>query len=167
LLLEIKSINLIFILVPITFTSESIQYAELDSTVLIKCQVNENPSAEISWFKGRDKINILSSNYEQRDDGLKINRVSSIDNDIFWCQADIIETGESKDYQIQVIIARKLFKFIIMKKKTKQMILEPITSTKITCLAPCAVEKRTATLICETNGMPTPEYIWSYGQVCL
>jgi len=105
-----KTNSFYFIVVPITFVSESIQYAELDSTVLIKCRVDENPSAEISWFKGRNKINILSSNYEQRDDGLKIHRVSSIDNDIFWCQADITETGESKDYQIQVIIARRLFK---------------------------------------------------------
>jgi hypothetical protein len=88
--------------------------------VLIKCQVNANPSAEISWFKGRDKINLLSSNYEQRDDGLKINRVSSIDDDIFWCQADVIETGESKDYQIQVIIAGRVFnriRFLIINKK--------------------------------------------------
>jgi hypothetical protein len=37
----------------------------------------------------------------------------------------------------------------------------------VTCLTPCAVEKRTTTLICEANGMPTPEYSWSYGQVCL
>lgn len=75
--------------------------------MLIKCRVIANPSAEISWFKGKNKIELLSSNYEQRDDGLKINRVSSIDNDSFWCQADVIETGESKDYQIQVIIARR------------------------------------------------------------
>ncbi len=75
--------------------------------MLIKCEVNANPSAEISWFKGRDKIELISSKYEQRNNGLKINRASSIDNDIFWCQADVIETGESKDYQIQVIIARR------------------------------------------------------------
>jgi hypothetical protein len=68
-----------------------------------------NPSAEISWYKGQNKENILSSNYEQRDDGLRIKRVSLIDNDIFWCQADVIETGESKDYQIEVILARMFF----------------------------------------------------------
>jgi hypothetical protein len=28
------------------------------------------------------------------------------DNDVFWCQADVLETGESKDYPIQVVIAR-------------------------------------------------------------
>ncbi|CAF1018260.1 unnamed protein product [Adineta steineri] len=132
--------------IPITFVSEPIQYAELNSAVLIKCYVISNPSAEISWFKGEDKLNILSSNYEQKNNGLKINRVSLRDNDTFWCQADVSETGESKDYQIQVILA------------------QAITSTKITCMTPCAVEKRTATLICEANGVPQPQYSWFYGQ---
>lgn len=30
-----------------------------------------------------------------------------MDNDTFWCQADVIETGESKDYPIEVVVARK------------------------------------------------------------
>ncbi|UJR34965.1 hypothetical protein I4U23_027743 [Adineta vaga] len=132
--------------VPITFLSESIQYAELNSAVLIKCRVIANPSAEISWFKGREKLNLLSSNYEQQNDGLKIHRVTSNDNDTFWCQADVIETGESKDYPIQVILAQS------------------ISSTRIICLSPCAVEKRTATLVCEANGMPSPHYSWYYGE---
>lgn len=93
--------------VPITFFAEPVQYAEIHSTVLIKCRVLANPAAEISWFKGRDKTRLLSSNYERTNDGLKINRVSLADNDVFWCQADVLETGESKDYPIQVIIARK------------------------------------------------------------
>ncbi|CAF1442130.1 unnamed protein product [Adineta ricciae] len=132
--------------IPITFVSEPIQYAELNSNVLIRCRVIANPSAEISWFKGRDKINLLSSNYEQKTDGLKIYRVSSVDNDTFWCQADVTETGESKEYSIQVILAKT------------------ISSTRITCVSPCAVEKRTATLICEANGMPLPRYTWYYGE---
>ncbi|CAF0901870.1 unnamed protein product [Rotaria sordida] len=136
----------IVVKIPITFLSEPIQYAELNSAVLIKCRVISNPSAEISWFKGQNRIELLSSNYEQTNDGLKINRVSSIDNDIFWCQADVIETGESKDYQIQVILA------------------QAITSSKITCISPCAVEKRTGTLICEANGIPSPQFSWFYGQ---
>jgi neural cell adhesion molecule len=82
----------------------------LNSAVLIKCRVEANPLAEISWFKGDDKNNIFSSNYEQKKEGLRINRVSSSDNDIFWCRADVIETGESKDYPIQVILARMYFK---------------------------------------------------------
>ncbi|CAF5018135.1 unnamed protein product, partial [Rotaria sp. Silwood1] len=114
--------------------SEPIQYAELNSVVLIKCRVISNPSAEISWFKGQNRIELLPPNYEQTNDGLKINRVSSTDNDIFWCQADVVETGESKDYQIQVVLA------------------QAITSSKIICSSPCAVEKRTATLICEASG---------------
>ncbi|CAF3998277.1 unnamed protein product, partial [Rotaria sp. Silwood2] len=136
----------IVVKIPITFISEPIQYAELNSTVLIKCRVISNPSAEISWFKGQNRMELLSSNYEQRNDGLKIYRVSSIDNDIFWCQADVTETGESKDYQIQVVLA------------------QAITSSKITCLSPCAVEKRTATLICEATGVPPPQFSWFYGQ---
>ncbi|CAF4879276.1 unnamed protein product [Rotaria sp. Silwood1] len=132
--------------VPITFLGEPIQYAELDSAVLIKCRVLANPSAEVSWFKGRDKTRLVSSNYERSNDGLKINRVSLADNDLFWCQADVLETGESKDYPIQVIIA------------------QPITSPRIVCAAPCAVEKQTATLICEAGGMPPPQILWFYGQ---
>ncbi|CAF0882348.1 unnamed protein product [Rotaria sp. Silwood1] len=124
----------IVVKVPITFISEPIQYAELNSVVLIKCRVISNPSAEISWFKGQNRIELLPPNYEQTNDGLKINRVSSTDNDIFWCQADVVETGESKDYQIQVVLA------------------QVITSSKIICTSPCAVEKRTATLICEASG---------------
>jgi hypothetical protein len=87
---------LIFLLAPITFISESIQYAELNSTALIKCRVNANPLAEISWYKSRDRINLISSNYEQRYDGLKINR----------------------DYQIQVIVARRFSEELYLEKKT-------------------------------------------------
>ncbi|CAM4776000.1 unnamed protein product [Rotaria magnacalcarata] len=136
----------ILVKVPITFISAPIQYAEINTAVLIKCRLISNVAAEISWYKGRDRIEILSSNYEKTSDGLKINRVSSIDNDIFWCQADVIETGESKDYQIQVVIA------------------QPIKSAKIICIEPCAVEKRTATLICEASGTPPPQSSWFYGQ---
>jgi len=44
--------------------------------------------------------------------------------------------------------------------------LEPITPPRIVCAAPCAVEKQTATLICEAGGMPPPRILWFYGQVC-
>ncbi|CAF1391848.1 unnamed protein product [Adineta steineri] len=132
--------------VPITFFGEPIQYAELNSAIIIKCRVLANPSAEVTWFKGRDKTRLTSSNYERSNDGLKILRVSLADNDIFWCQADVLETGESKDYPIQVIIA------------------QGITPPRIVCAAPCAVEKQTATLICEAGGMPPPQFMWFYGQ---
>lgn len=81
---------------------------KLNSLGVIKCQVSGNPSAEISWFKGREKQPIVSSStYEQKFDGLKISRVSSIDADLFWCQADVMETGESKEYPIEVLLARR------------------------------------------------------------
>jgi len=96
----------IYCLVPITFFADPIQYAELNSAVIIKCRVLANPSAEISWFRGRDKVRVISSNYERTNDGLKIQRVSLADNDVFWCQADVLETGESRDIPIQVVIAR-------------------------------------------------------------
>jgi hypothetical protein len=123
-----------------------------------------NPSAELSWFKGRDKTRLTSSNYERSNDGLKIQRVSLADNDLFWCQADVLETGESKDYAIQVIIARMLSKDILF--FVIKYFLEGITPPRIVCAAPCAVEKQTATLICEAGGMPPPQFIWFYGQVC-
>ena len=52
------------------------------------------------------------------------------------------------------------------KKKIICFDIESISAIRVNCLTPCAVEKRTATLVCEANGMPTPEYSWSYGQVC-
>lgn len=76
--------------------------------MIIKCEVNLDSSVEISWFKGKNKNEINSMNYQQIDEGLLIHRVSSIDNDLFWCQVDLIETGESKDFPIEVIIARKI-----------------------------------------------------------
>ncbi|UJR10788.1 hypothetical protein I4U23_014975 [Adineta vaga] len=132
--------------VPITFFGDPIQYAELNSAIIIKCRVLANPSAEVTWFKGRDKTRLTSSNYERSNDGLKILRVTLADNDVFWCQADVLETGESKDYPIQVVIA------------------QGITPPRIVCAAPCAVEKQTATLVCEAGGMPPPQFMWFYGQ---
>ena len=161
-----KGFLLIYCLVPITFFGEPNQYAELNSAVIIKCRVLANPAAEISWFKGHDKTRLVSSNYERTNDGLKIHRVSLADNDVFWCQADVLETGESKDYPIRVIIARM---FYLKQKKEiidkKICIVEAIIPPRIVCAAPCAVEKQTATLICEAGGMPPPQFIWFYGQV--
>lgn len=101
-----------FLSVPITFNADAIQYVKLNLPGFIKCRVMGNLSAEISWFKGREKIDIfstpsLSTRYEQRNGGLKIHRVSSIDQDLFFCQADAISTGESKEFPIEVILARK------------------------------------------------------------
>ena len=38
-------------------------------------------------------------------DGLRINRVEMSDNDTFWCRADVLETGESRDFPITVIVS--------------------------------------------------------------
>ena len=92
----------------ILFVADPIQYVKLNSLSLIKCRVTGSPSAEISWFKGREKQPILpSSNYEQKFDGLKIARVSTLDAGLYWCQADVMETGESKEYLIEVHLARR------------------------------------------------------------
>lgn len=45
-------------LVPITFHGDSIQYIPLGESAVIKCHVQANPIAEISWFKGQDKTRI-------------------------------------------------------------------------------------------------------------
>lgn len=99
----------------------------MDSSVLIKCRVLANPSAEVSWFKGRDKTRLTSSNYERSNDGLKIHRVTLADNDVFWCQADVLETGESKDYPIQVIIARRFYGILKLNKINRKILLTLIT----------------------------------------
>lgn len=41
--------------VPITFHGDSIQYAALGESVVIKCNVQASPAAEVSWFKGHEK----------------------------------------------------------------------------------------------------------------
>ncbi|CAF4902611.1 unnamed protein product, partial [Rotaria magnacalcarata] len=58
-----------------------------------------------------------------------------------------LETGESRDYPISVIVSK------------------PISETRITCVNPCAIEKKTATLTCEASGLPSPRYSWFYGSV--
>ena len=44
-------------------------------------------------------------NYEVVHDGLRINQVSMSDNDTFSCRADVLETGESRDFVISVIVS--------------------------------------------------------------
>ena len=43
--------------------------------------------------------------------------------------------------------------------------LESVTQPRITCANPCAIEKKTATLVCESTGLPAPKYSWYYGSV--
>lgn len=50
------------------------------------------------------------------------------------------------------------------KKNEDHSFVESVSSAKITCLSPCGVEKRTTILVCEANGNPKVEYVWSYGQ---
>lgn len=79
----------------------------------------------MSWFKGEDKTRIGSlnftslilkerifpltenPNYEFNQNGLRINQVSMSDNDTFWCRADVLETGESRDYRITVVVSSR------------------------------------------------------------
>jgi len=45
-------------LVPITFHADSIQYVPLGESAEIKCRVQANPVAEVSWFKSQDKTRL-------------------------------------------------------------------------------------------------------------
>ena len=47
--------------------------------------------------------------YERIKEGLRIRRVEMSDNDTFWCRADVLETGESRDFPITVIISSRQF----------------------------------------------------------
>jgi hypothetical protein len=114
--------------VPITFHGDSIQYAALGESVVIKCHVQASPTAEVSWFKGREKTRIglfllgfypihLSyflfyyldgPHYSRVNEGLRINPVEMGDNETFWCRADVLETGESRDFPITVIISSRM-----------------------------------------------------------
>lgn len=53
-----EEVELVRFVVPITFFGDTIQYAALGESVLIKCQVQASPVAEVSWFKGQDKTRI-------------------------------------------------------------------------------------------------------------
>jgi hypothetical protein len=139
-----RSFQLI-IKVPITFHGDSIQYAALGESVIIKCHVQASPAAEVSWFKGQERNRMNSTHYSRVNEGLRINRVEMADNDTFWCRADVLETGESSDFPITVIISKS------------------VTQPRITCANPCAIEKKTATLVCESTGLPPPKYSWYYG----
>ncbi|CAF1311063.1 unnamed protein product [Rotaria magnacalcarata] len=131
--------------IPITFYGDSIQYAALGETVTIRCQVQANPAAEISWFKGPEKIRIDGTHHARVKEGLRINRVDMSDNETFCCRADVLETGETRDFPITVIISKS------------------VTQPRISCANPCAIEKKTATLVCEATGLPPPKYSWYYG----
>ncbi|CAF3679675.1 unnamed protein product [Adineta steineri] len=135
----------LMIKVPITFHGESVQYAALDEAVTIKCHVQATPAAEVTWFKGQDKTRIDGPYYTRVSEGLRINRVQMSDNDTFWCRADVLETGESRDFPITVVISKS------------------VTEPRITCANPCAIEKKTATLVCEATGLPPPKFAWYYG----
>ncbi|CAF2310395.1 unnamed protein product [Rotaria sp. Silwood2] len=131
--------------IPITFYGDSIQYAALGESVIIKCQVQANPAAEVSWFKGAEKTRIEGPHYTRVKEGLRIDRVEMSDNETFCCRADVLETGETRDFPITVIISKS------------------VTQPRITCANPCAIEKKTATLVCEATGLPPPKYSWYYG----
>ncbi|CAF4772399.1 unnamed protein product, partial [Rotaria magnacalcarata] len=49
------------------------------------------------------------------------------DNETFCCRADVLETGETRDFPITVIISKS------------------VTQPRISCANPCAIEKKTAT----------------------
>lgn len=108
------------------------------------------------------------ANYQLVHDGLRIDRVEMSNNDTYWCRADVLETGESRDYPITVIVSSKLIDFCVLLKFLIDLIkqIEPISETRVTCAEPCAIEKKTATLICEASGLPSAKYLWYYGSVC-
>lgn len=93
------------LIVPIIFHGDSIQYVPLGEPAVIKCHVQASPVAEISWFKGQEKTRIDNPNYKLIDDGLRINQAAMSDNETFWCRADVLETGESRDLPITVIVS--------------------------------------------------------------
>lgn len=91
------------------------------------------------------------------------------DNDTFCCRADVLETGETRDFPITVIISSMIYLLILIRVIYSYFLcvkLESVTQPRITCANPCAIEKKTATLVCEATGLPPPKYSWYYGSVC-
>lgn len=86
------------------------------------------------------------------------------DNDTFWCRADVLETGESRDLPITVIISSKITQLSSF-PLLRIISIESVTQPRITCATPCAIEKKTATLVCESTGLPAPKFAWYYGSV--
>lgn len=151
----------------IEVVAPSIQYVRVDSSSMIKCQVSPSQLVDISWYKGnkREHIRPISkSNYEQRSTGLFIKKVSSAEKDSFICRVDNLESGESIDHSIQLLLTGE----ISLRRKrshSNEVLLENVHSTRIRCVEPCAVHKRRTKLICSSQGIPEPEYFWFYDQV--
>ena len=130
---------------------------------------NANRFVVISWIKFFRSFHLCfvsileGSQYTRVKEGLRINRVEMFDNDTFSCRADVLETGESQDYPITVIISSKFW--IENEWMIHIAIVESVTAPRITCATPCAIEKKTATLVCESSGLPPPKYAWYYGSV--
>lgn len=61
-----------------------------------------------SYFIVVNPLFLDDDNYQLTDDGLRIKNVDMSMNDTFWCRADVLETGESRDFSISVIVSSKV-----------------------------------------------------------
>lgn len=50
---------------------------------------------------------VENTEHQLVNDGLRIKKIDLSNNDTYWCRADVLETGESRDYPIQLIVSSK------------------------------------------------------------
>ena len=171
-------------LVPITFHGDAIQYAALGESVVVKCNVQASPAAEVSWFKGRERTRIGAWRQFLLPSSRCARFPQRVRNTLVWTMASVFSVSKCRIMKPSGVeqtcwkranheISPLLWSFLVRWKRTRiechrwfdSFLLESVTQPRITCATPCAIEKKTATLVCESTGLPPPKYSWYYGSV--
>jgi len=88
----------------ITFdNAPNIQHPEIYTDALIQCRVSAEPKPEVSWrFKNRNLEQ--SGRYVVEDNGLRIRNISSHDNGVYTCRAEVKVNGRYDERRINVAV---------------------------------------------------------------
>ncbi|XP_044532238.1 transmembrane and immunoglobulin domain-containing protein 1 [Gracilinanus agilis] len=94
-----------------TLSGKDVQTAEEGSNVKLDCNVKSNPSAEMTWYKNSDALNLEKNHHQIYQTSelfqLSISKVQKSDNGTYSCQAKYLEQTRTKDFHL--IIEDKKF----------------------------------------------------------